>query len=175
MQLPSYERMRTIALLHRFFRTALLMGRMPSLLGREVFRARTTHQPAQAFENSLVFVCDVERCLASLEQADQRLIAMCVFEDWSEWEAARRCGQPQADVSRRLAYALDLLHDVFCRLGLLRPMATELGETEEVWRQRLLKRARRDENEEDREEVDEQKERKPQGPKQKAKQGNAER
>ena len=119
MNLPTYERMRTMLLLHRFFRTALLVGRMPSLIGREVFRTNLRSTPARALEDAVVFVCDVERVLRSLTANDQRLIAICVLEDRSEWDAARvlRCGQKE--VSRRLSEVLDLLHETFCRLGLL--------------------------------------------------------
>lgn len=122
MKLPSYERMRTMALLHRFFRTALLLGRMPSLLGREIFRTRAQSQPATAFEDAVLFVCDVERCLRALEPGDQRLVAFCILEDRSEWEAARRLHRSQSDISRQLGRVLDLLHETFCRLGLLPPL-----------------------------------------------------
>jgi hypothetical protein len=129
MRPNSYERTRTMGLLHRFFRTALLVGRMPSLLGREIFRTRSQNLPARAFEDSVLFVCDVERCLRQLEPLEQRLIAFCVLEDRSEWEAARRLRCSQSDVSRRLGYALDTLHETFCRLGLLkRPVTTEASD-----------------------------------------------
>lgn len=119
-RLPTFERARTMALLHRFFRTALQLGRMPSLLGREIFRTRVRALPPRAFEDSVVFVCDVERCLRALDPLAQRLVAFCVLEDHSEWEAARRFQRSQSDVSRRLGETLDLLHETFCRLGLLR-------------------------------------------------------
>ena len=119
MNFPSFERARTMGLLHRFFRTALLVGRMPSLIGREVFRTNMRSTPARALEDAVVFVCDIERVLRTLATNDQRLIAFCVLEDHSEWEAARvfHCGQKEA--SRRLAEVLDLLHETFCRLGFL--------------------------------------------------------
>jgi DNA-directed RNA polymerase specialized sigma24 family protein len=93
---------------------------MPSLLGREIFRSRATALPARAFEDAVVFVCDVERCLRDLEPLEQRLIAFCVLEDHSEWEAARQFQRSQSDVSRRLGHTLDLLHETFCRVGLLK-------------------------------------------------------
>jgi hypothetical protein len=125
MNLASYERVRTMNVLHRFFRTALLVGRMPSLLGREIFRSRATSMPARAFEDAVVFVCDVERCLRELGTIEQGLIAFCILEDRSEWEAARRFQRSQSDVSRRLGQTLDLLHETFCRVGLLkRPPAS---------------------------------------------------
>lgn len=119
IQLPTYERARTMALLYRFFRTALQLGRMPSLLGREVFRTRMHSLPARAFEDSVLFVCDVERCLRALEPMDQRLVAFCILEDHSEWEASRCFHRSQSDISRRLGQTLDLLHETFCRIGLL--------------------------------------------------------
>jgi hypothetical protein len=120
MKLPTLERARTIALLHRFFRTSLLVGRMPSLLGREIFPSHMLRTPARALEDAVLFVCDVERVLRSLEALDQRLIAFCVLEDRSEWEAARLFHRSQMELSRRLGEVLDLLHETFCRLGLLR-------------------------------------------------------
>ncbi len=108
-----------MGLLVRFVRLSLLVGRMPSLLGREVFREPAQPQRSRAFEDAVLFVCDVERCLRQLEPLDQRLIAYCIIEDRSEWEAARRFRRSQSEVSRRLGRTLDLLHETFCRLGLL--------------------------------------------------------
>lgn len=117
-----------MALLHRFFRKSLLVGRMPSLLGREVYPARLQGRSVTAFEETVVFVCDVDRCLSGLEPIDQRLIAYCILEDHTEWEAARHFHRSQSDISRRLHLALDLLHDTFCRLGILKPLESELIE-----------------------------------------------
>ena len=121
MDLLTYERARTVCLLLRYFRTALLVGRMPSIVGREIFRTKVRSTPARALEEAVVFVCDMERVLRGLAARDQRLLAICIFEDRSEWEAARavRCGQHE--ISRRLGEVLDLLHGTFCNLGLLPP------------------------------------------------------
>ncbi len=120
MKLPSFERSQTMNLLLRFFRTALLLGRMPSLLGREIFRSRMDCKPARAFEDSVLFVCDVERCLRELEPLDQRILAFCILEDHSEWDAARRFHCHQGEVSRRLGRSLDALYETFCRIGLMK-------------------------------------------------------
>jgi len=125
MRLATYDRMRSIALLQRFYRTSLQLGRMPSVLGGAAFRSRIHPRSPRTFEDAVVFVCDVDRCLRSLEPFDQCLIAFCVLEDRSEWEAACRFRCPQSEVSRRLGYVLDLLHETFCRLGLLSPSPVE--------------------------------------------------
>ena len=122
MRLASFERTRTMALLYRFLRTAMSVGRMPSLVGREIFRTRVGARPASAFENAVVFVCDVEKCLAELEPLEQRLIAYCVLENRSEWEASRQFQASQGFISRHLGHALDVLHVTFCKRGILPPL-----------------------------------------------------
>jgi len=47
---------RTIAMLKRYLRQSIEVGRMPSLLGREIFRAKITAYRATSFEDSVIFV-----------------------------------------------------------------------------------------------------------------------
>jgi DNA-directed RNA polymerase specialized sigma24 family protein len=131
MRLATYERRMAAGLLLRFFHASLRLGRMPSLLGREIFRSRESGRSPTAFEDTVIFLCDVEKCLASLAHSDQRLIALCVFEDRSEWEAARVFGQTQTEISRRLGRTLDLLYETFCRGGMLKRLDEYFKEEEE--------------------------------------------
>jgi hypothetical protein len=112
---------RAIRLLLRFLCVALNMGRLPSLVGREVFGSKMAREPSCAFEESVIFVCDVEQCLAELEPFDRRLVVLCIFENRSEWEAARQLGRCQADISRLLKDCLDRLYATFVRKRLLSP------------------------------------------------------
>lgn len=127
MRLPTFERTRTMVLLHRFLRTALSIGRMPSLVGREVFRTQVQARPASAFEDAVLFVCDIEKCLGTLAPLEQRLIAFCVLENRSEWEASRQFHASQGFISRHLGHALDTLHVTFCSRGLLPPMPQDMA------------------------------------------------
>ena len=127
MKLPSFQRARTMALLHRFLRTAMSVGRVPSLVGREIFRARVRSSPPSAFEDAVLFVCDVEKCVAQLEPLEQRLIAYCILENRSEWEASRQFHASQGFISRHLANALDTLHLTFCQRGILPPLPEGFG------------------------------------------------
>src|SRR3954467_11204472 len=70
---------RTIALLKRYFRMSLEIGRMPSVLGREVFRARVTSYRVHTFEDAVIFVHDVEKCLEQLDPfpANSSLASSC--------------------------------------------------------------------------------------------------
>ena len=126
MRLPSFERTRTMVLLQRFLRTALSLGRMPSLVGREIFCTRVQARPPSAFEDSVLFVCDVEKCLAQLNPLEQRLIAYCILENRSEWEASRQFHASQGLISRHLGHALDFLYLTFCQRGLLKPIPEAL-------------------------------------------------
>jgi hypothetical protein len=123
MTSAEYLRWRTAGLLLRYFRASLSLGRIPSLLGSDYSCARTRHRtrPQMAIEDVVLFLCDIERCLAEFSPRDRRLLAFCIFEHRTEWEAARAFRQAQSAVSRRLAELLDLLYLQFTRKGLMLP------------------------------------------------------
>src|SRR3954466_9134186 len=100
---------RTIALLRRYFRMSLEIGRMPSVLGREVFRARVTSYRVRTFEDAVIFVHDVEKCLEQLEPFPRQLIARVILQDYSYEEAAALLGCGERSVYRLLPLALDRL------------------------------------------------------------------
>lgn len=110
---------RTIALLRRYFRMSLEIGRMPSVLGREVFRARVTSYRVRTFEDAVIFVHDVEKCLEQLEPFSRQLIARVILQDYSYEEAARLVGCGERSVYRLLPLALDRLSEIFLTTKLL--------------------------------------------------------
>src|SRR5690349_8784709 len=59
-------RERTVALLRRYLRISLEVGRLPSLLGRELFRSKVTSYRMSSFEDGVIFVHDVEHVLDQL-------------------------------------------------------------------------------------------------------------
>ena len=70
----AFYRKYTEAMLRRYLRLSMEVGRVPSLMGREMFRGHVSHYTMTNFEDGVVFCIDVERCLAKLRQHDQRLI-----------------------------------------------------------------------------------------------------
>ena len=56
-------RARTVTMLRRYMRYSIETGRLPSLLGREFFRAKVTSYTVVTFEDRVIFVHDMERCL----------------------------------------------------------------------------------------------------------------
>src|SRR5205085_12177695 len=64
-------RSRTMGLLRRYARMAVQQGRLPSLVGREFFRARVSHYRMRTFEDYVIFTFDVQRCLEQLAPVDR--------------------------------------------------------------------------------------------------------
>jgi hypothetical protein len=110
---------RTMALLRRYGRLSVEVGRVPSLLGREFFRTRVTSYRVATFEDAVIFVHDVEQALATLDWFDKRVIARVVFQDFTQYEAARLMGCGRRTVVRRFPEALDQLSELFLAGGLL--------------------------------------------------------
>jgi AraC-like DNA-binding protein len=112
---------RTMGLLRRYFRMSLDIGRLPSLLGREFFRARVTSYHVHSFEDVVILVHDVERCLDRLDEFARELVARVVFQDYTWDETAALIGCSRRTVARRFPRTLDLLSEIFLEVGLLRP------------------------------------------------------
>jgi hypothetical protein len=122
MNLPSEQQRRAAGVLLRYVRTALSVGRIPSPMGMLYVPARTRSRPHSALEDAVVFVCDIELCLEMLAEFDRHIVAFCIYEHHSEWEAARHFQKPQPEISRRLSRSLERLHAMFCQRGILQPM-----------------------------------------------------
>jgi DNA-directed RNA polymerase specialized sigma24 family protein len=110
---------RTAALLWRYTRLAVELGRLPSLLGREFFRARVSRYDAQTFEDSVILVHDVESCLQSLEPVDKIVIAMLALEQYTQEEAAQCLHCTQRTIVRHYGEALDRLSEIFLKREIL--------------------------------------------------------
>jgi len=119
---------RTIGLLRRYFHMSLDLGRLPSLLGREFFRARVTSYHVHSFEDVVILVHDVERCLERLSEFSRLLVARIVLQDYTWDEAASLMGCSRRTVARQFPRTLDLLSEIFLELGLLRPFPSVCAE-----------------------------------------------
>jgi DNA-directed RNA polymerase specialized sigma24 family protein len=112
-------RERTVALLRRYLRISIEVGRLPSLLGRELFRSKVTSYRMSSFEDGVIFVHDVEQALDQLNEFPRQLIATIVFQEYTQEEAAEvlRCGR--RTVCREFPAALDRMTEIFLEGGLL--------------------------------------------------------
>jgi DNA-directed RNA polymerase specialized sigma24 family protein len=110
---------RTVGLLRRYLRFSLETGRLPSLVGREFFRAKITSYTATTFEDRVIFVRDVEMCLNRLDHWDQQIVARVILQEHSQGQAAHILHCCRKTVQRRLPVILDMLSEEFLRVGLL--------------------------------------------------------
>jgi len=112
-------RKRTVGLLRRYMRLSIEVGRLPSLLGREFFRTRVTSYRTSTFEDSVIFVHDVEKSLEELDDFQKNLIAKIVLQEYPQEEAARQLGCGQRHAARCYVEALDRVSETFLRRRLL--------------------------------------------------------
>lgn len=112
-------RQRTAALLQRYFRLSLEVGRLPSVLGREFFRSRFSGRQNAGFEDAVIFVHDVEHCLEELDGFSQEILVWVVLQGYSQEEASRLLGCARRTISRHVPEALDRLSEILIREQML--------------------------------------------------------
>ena len=114
-------------LLRRYLKLSMEAGRVPSLLGRELFRGNVSSHKVSSFEDVAIFVHDIERCLAELSPGQRHLVRRIALEEYTQAEAAALLGMSLRTVIRRYAGALDTLTRIFLDRKLLHPLtAAEL-------------------------------------------------
>ncbi len=121
LDLWPYRR-RTVALLRRYARASVEVGRLPSLLGREFFRSRVTSYTMRNFEDVVIFVTDMEQAIEKLNPLEKKLLAMNVLEEYTIPEVARLLGCTQRTMERFLQDALDELSRILLAGGLMEKM-----------------------------------------------------
>ncbi len=130
MDLWPYRR-RTVALLRRYARASVEVGRLPSLLGREFFRTRVTSYTMRNFEDVVIFVADMEKAIDKLSAMEKKLLAMNILEEYTIPEVSRLLGCTQRTIERFLQEALDQFSRILLAGGLLEklPSGTRGRET----------------------------------------------
>ena len=121
-------RERTAALLKRYLRISIEVGRLPSILGRELFRSKVTSYRMSSFEDAVIFVHDVERILDQLDEFSRGVIGAVLFQEYTQEEAASVLGCARRTICRALPDALDRVSEMFLDGGLLNrlpPIPTE--------------------------------------------------
>jgi len=124
----SQYRPRAAALLRKYFKMSVEIGRLPSLIGREFFRAQVTNYSTHTFEDTIIFVHDMERALEELDPDSQTVIARIFFQQYTYDEAVDLFRVSRRTVSRKVAAAIDTLSAILLDRGLMRhtedPMST---------------------------------------------------
>lgn len=112
-------RARTVAMLRRYMRYSIETGRLPSLVGREYFRSKITKYQMTTFEDRVIFVHDMERCLEQLDDFGRQVLGRIVLQEYGQEDAARLLGCTRMTVHRKLLESLDQLSDILVSVDLL--------------------------------------------------------
>ncbi|HLK33491.1 MAG TPA: sigma factor-like helix-turn-helix DNA-binding protein [Terriglobales bacterium] len=96
-------------------RLSLEMGRLPSVLGREFFRARFKQQRHVTLEDAVIFVHDMEHCLEELDGFSQQVLVWVVLQGYSQEEISKLLGCARKTISRHVPEAIDRLSEILLR------------------------------------------------------------
>lgn len=123
----AFYRKYTEGLLQRYVRMSMELGRAPSLLGKDLFRARVTNYVVHGFDDVVIFVHDVEQCLAKLGTEQYLFIERIALLEYTQVEVAGLMGLTVRTLVRRYRNALDALTRLLLERGLLEPMIESQG------------------------------------------------
>jgi hypothetical protein len=118
VRLDAYRKY-TEALLRRYSQMAMESGRVPSLLGRELFRGKVTNYVVHGFDDVVIFVHDVRNCLDLLDSEAYQLIERIALQEYTLEETAALFGLPVWRVVRQYGNALDEVTEMFLERKML--------------------------------------------------------
>ncbi len=98
---------------------SLQTGRVPSLIGNCVFRGKASSYRMHSFEDAVIFLFDIEKCLKKIDPFGRELIARIALQEYTQEETAELIGRSLSQVKRRYADVLDELSRIFLDLELL--------------------------------------------------------
>ncbi len=119
----AFYRKYTEAMLQRYVKLSLEAGRVPSLMGRELFRGDVSHCTVEGFDDVVIFCLDVGKCIARLSPGQQHLVRRIAIQGYSQGETAAILGISLRTVIRRYYEALDQLTSMLIKGRLLQPQA----------------------------------------------------
>ena len=117
-ELKQY-RDRTVGLLRKYFRMSIELGHLPALFGREFFRSNVSSYRTHTFEDTVIFVHDMERILEKLKPDAQEIVARIFFQEFTYDEAAALLGISRRHLVRKVADSLDSCSRLLIDRGML--------------------------------------------------------
>jgi hypothetical protein len=123
----AFYRRHTESLLRRYLYASMQVGRAPSILRDPVARGWASSRPIRTFEDAIIFVLDVEKCLSLLGSLDRELLSRIVLQEYTQVEAAPLLGMSVRAISYKFPLALDRLTEKLLKANLLvLPHETEI-------------------------------------------------
>ena len=115
----AFYRSRTELLLRRYMLVSLQTGRVPTLIGNYVFRGKASSYRMHSFEDAVIFLFDIEKCLKKIDPIGRELISRIALQEYTQEETAQLIGESLRCVTRKYADTLDELSRIFLDLELL--------------------------------------------------------
>lgn len=115
----GFYRKHTESMLRRYLYASLQVGRAPCILGDPIARGWCSSRPIRTFEDAIIFVLDVEKCLNQLETLDRKMLSRIVLQEYTQAEAASLLGMSVRTISYKFPKALDRLTEKLLKSGLL--------------------------------------------------------
>jgi hypothetical protein len=115
----GFYRKHTESLLRRYLYASMQVGRAPNILGDPIARGWCSSRPVRTFEDAVIFVLDVERCLNQLGSLDRMMLSRIVLQEYTQAETAILLGMGVRTISYKFPQALDRLTEKLLQTGLL--------------------------------------------------------
>jgi hypothetical protein len=115
----GFYRKHTESLLRRYLYASMQVGRAPNILGDPIARGWCSSRPIRTFEDAVIFVLDVERCLNQLGSLDRMMLSRIVLQEYTQAETAIMLGMAVRTISYKFPEALDRLTEKLLETGLL--------------------------------------------------------
>lgn len=115
----AFYRKHTESLLRRYLYASMQVGRAPNILGEPIGRGWVSSRRIRTFEDALIFVLDIERCLNRLSPLDRKLISRVLLQEYTHSETADLTGISVRSVTSKLPEAIDRLTELLVNADLL--------------------------------------------------------
>ena len=115
----AFYRKRTELLLRRYMLVSLQTGRVPSLVGNCIFRGKASNYRMHNFEDAVIFLFDIEKCLKRIDPLGRELISRIALQEYTQEETAQLMGYSLRTIIRKYSDTLDELSRIFLDLELL--------------------------------------------------------
>jgi hypothetical protein len=115
----AFYRKHTERMLRRYLYASMQVGRSPSILSDPVARGWCSSRPIRTFEDAVIFVLDVEKCLNQLGALERKMLSRIVLQEYTQAEAASLLGMSVRTISYKFPKALDQLTEKLLESKLL--------------------------------------------------------
>ena len=115
----AFYRRHTESLLRRYLYASMQVGRAPSLLSDPVARGWASSRRIRTFEDAVIFVLDIEKCIAQLGSLDRAMLSRIVLQEYTQAETAVLLGMSIRAISYKYPLAVDRLTEKLLAASLL--------------------------------------------------------